>query len=57
MKRLMVGSDFMRKCHIWEKSYSQDLYAKALDQSDRLIFQITISLEPFDRFLYFFAYR
>ena len=29
--------------------------AKALDQSDHSIFQITISFEPFNRFLYFFA--
>ena len=50
-------TDFMRKCYIWENSYSRDLYAKALDQSDRSIFQITISFEPFYRFLYFFAYR
>ena len=47
----------MRKCHIWEISYSRDLYSKALDQSDQSIFQIAISFEPFNRFLYFFAYR
>ena len=40
-------ADIMRKCHMWENSYSLDLYAKALDQSDRSIFQITISFEPF----------
>ena len=43
-------ADFMRKFYIWENSYYRDLYAKALDQSDRLIFQITISVEPFNRF-------
>ena len=45
--------DFLRKSHIWENSYSRDLCAKALDQSDSLIFQITISFEPFNHFLYF----
>ena len=39
------------KSHIWENSYSRDLCAKALDQSDRSIFQITISFEPFNVFL------
>ena len=48
-------ADFMHKCHIWENSYSRDLYAKALDQSDRSIFQITISFEPFYHFLYIFC--
>ena len=51
--RVLWLADFMRKCYIWENSYSRDLYAKALDQSDRSIFQIG----PFYRFLYFFAYR
>jgi len=44
-------ANFLRKPHIWENSYSRDLCAKALDQSDRSIFQITISFEPFNRFL------
>ena len=44
MKSLMVG-----KSHIWENSYSRDLCAKALDQSDCWIFQITIfwTVQPF----------
>ena len=47
-------ANFLRKFHIWENSYSRDLCAKALDQSDRSIFQITISFEPFNCFLYIF---
>ena len=35
-------ANFLRKSHIWENSNSQDLFMKALDQSDRSIFQITI---------------
>ena len=44
-------ANFVRKSHIWENSYSQDLCVKALNQSDRSILQITISFEPFNRFL------
>ena len=40
----------MRKCHIREHSYSQDFYAKALDQSDRSIFQILQILTIFGHF-------
>jgi len=50
-------ANFLHKSHIWENSYSQDLCAKALDQSDRSIFQITISFEPFNCFLYFFCMK
>ena len=46
-------ANFLRKCHIWENSYSQYLFIKALDQSDYSIFQITISFEPFNRFYIF----
>ena len=48
-------ANFLHKSHIWENSHSRDVCEKALDQSDRSIFQITISFEPFNRFLYFFA--
>ena len=41
------------KPHIWENSYSLHLCAKALDQSDGLVFQITISFEPFNHFYIF----
>ena len=57
MKRHMVwltlcANPMSRKILILE-IYDQ----KALDQSDRSIFQITICFEPFYRYLYFFAYR
>ena len=46
-------TNFLRKCHIWENSHSQDLCVKALVQSDCSIFQITISFEPFNSFYIF----
>ena len=44
-------ANFLRKFHIWQNSRSRDLCVKAIDQSDRLISQIAISFEPFNRFL------
>ena len=46
-------ADFMRKCHIWENSYSRDLYAKALEQPDRSIFQITMFWTVLPLFIFF----
>ena len=50
-RRVLLLSNFSRKPHVREKSGSRDFGTKALDQSDRSIFQTTISFEPYDRFL------
>ena len=55
LKCILWLANFLPKSHIWENCHSPDLCAKALNQSDRSIFQITITFELFNRFLYFFA--
>ena len=48
--RVLRLANFLHKSHICENSYSLYLCVKALDQSERSIFQITIFFEPFNRF-------
>ena len=50
-------ANFLRQSYIWENSHFRDLFTKALDQSDCSILQVTISLEQFNRFLYFFCIK
>ena len=44
-------ANFLHKSHIYKILILEIYDQKALDQSDRSIFQITISFEPFNRFL------
>ena len=46
----------MHKSHTWEKSSYWDMGQNALDQSDCIIFKLTISLEQNDEKVWFFAY-
>ena len=50
-------ANFLRKSYIWENSYSQDLCAKALDQSDRSIFQITLNFWTIQQFFIIFCMK
>ena len=50
-------ANFLRKPHIWENSHSQDLCAKALDLSDRSLFQITIIFWTVQPYLIIFCIK
>ena len=46
----------MLKSHTWEKSGSWDMGQTALNQSDGIIFKLTISLKQNDEKAWFFVY-
>ena len=52
--RVLWLANFQHQFNIWENSYSRDICAKALDQSESSIFQITIYL--LNRFTVFYIF-